>query len=58
MKVTLDIDTLIQQAAAFAESESTYDERSLYGVTDGKRIGTYLEHKFKLHLSGLYIRRR
>jgi len=54
MKATLDIDTLIQQAATFAEIENSYDEPSLYGVTDGKRIGTYLEHKFKLYLSTHY----
>ena len=55
MKTDLDIDTLIQQAAIFAEIENSYDEPSLYGVTDGKRIGTYIEHKFKLYLSAQYI---
>jgi hypothetical protein len=54
MKTTLDIHTLIQQAVTFAEIENSYDEPSLYGVTDGKRIGTYLEHKFKLYLSVQY----
>lgn len=38
------------EAATFAEIESKYDEPSLYGVTDGKRIGTYLEHKFRSYL--------
>ena len=55
MKATLDINTLIQEAAKFAELESIYDELSLYGVTDGKRIGTYLEHKFRLSLSAQYV---
>lgn len=54
MKETLTIDILIQQAALFAELESAYDEPTLYGVTDGKRVGTYLEHKFKLYLSVQY----
>lgn len=27
-----------------------HDEPSLYGVTDGKAVGTYLEHKFVSHL--------
>lgn len=55
MKTALDIDILIQEAARFAELESLYEEPTLYGVTDGKAIGTYLEHKFKLHLNTLYI---
>lgn len=54
MKTILDIDRLIRQAAVFAEAEATHDEPTLYGVTDGKAIGTYLEHRFKLHLSTLY----
>jgi hypothetical protein len=36
MKAILDIHTLIQQAVTFAEIENSYDEPSLYGVTDGK----------------------
>jgi hypothetical protein len=54
MKTTLNTDSLIREAAVFAEAESVYDEPTLYGVTDGKAIGTYLEHKFKLHLNTLY----
>jgi hypothetical protein len=37
---------LQESAASFADSESRHDEKSLYGVTDGKAVGTYLEHKF------------
>ena len=55
MKAALDIDSLIREAAAFGEAESVYDEPTLYGVTDGKAVGTYLEHKFKLYLNTLYI---
>jgi len=33
--------------AAFALVESKYDEPDLHGVTDGKAVGTYLEHKFR-----------
>jgi hypothetical protein len=54
MMTTLDIDSLIREAAVFAEAESLYEEPTLYGVTDGKAIGTYLEHKFKLYLHTLY----
>lgn len=31
-----------------------YDEPTLYGVTDGKAVGTYLEHKFTAFLSEKY----
>jgi hypothetical protein len=50
----LTIELLQQEAAAFAQVESTYPEPTLYGVTDGKAIGTYLEHKFRAHLEVKY----
>ncbi|WP_396133728.1 restriction endonuclease [Chamaesiphon sp. OTE_75_metabat_556] len=34
--------------------ESLFDEPALYGVTDGKAIGTYLEHKFTAYLARNY----
>lgn len=42
----LTIETLLAEAATFAEVESKYDEPALFGVTDGKAVGTCLEHKF------------
>lgn len=53
-KPPLTLDVLLTEAASFAEVESKYDEPILYGVTDGKRVGTYLEHKFRSYLSGTY----
>lgn len=53
-KTKLTIELLCQEATAFAEVESTYPEPSLYGVTDGKAIGTYIEHKFRAHLEAKY----
>jgi hypothetical protein len=53
-KKKLTIELLCQEATAFAEVESTYPEPTLYGVTDGKAIGTYLEHKFRAHLQVKY----
>lgn len=53
-KNDLDIDSLLSEAAKFAKVESTYDEPSLYGVTDGKAVGTYLEHKFTQHIASRY----
>lgn len=54
MKKKLDIKTLLTEAAQFAEVETIHDEPTLYGVTDGKAVGTYLEHKFVAHLSRNY----
>lgn len=54
MKPKLTITQLQIVAAHFAKIETTYDEPSLYGVTDGKAVGTYLEHKFKNYLSAEY----
>lgn len=53
-KKTLTVDLLLGEAKSFAEIESKYDEPSLYGVTDGKAVGTYLEHKFRTHLIDNY----
>lgn len=53
-KKKLTIKLLCQEAAAFAVVESSYPELTLYGVTDGKAIGTYLEHKFRAHLQAKY----
>ncbi|MBK5970984.1 MULTISPECIES: type II restriction-modification system restriction endonuclease [Thiorhodovibrio] len=54
MKPKLTIEGLRAEAARFAEVESAYDEPSLYGVTDGKAVGTYLEHKFTSYLANTY----
>ena len=50
----LTVEDLCREARQFAEVESTYPEPTLYGVTDGKAVGTYLEHKFKAHVSQQY----
>ena len=44
MKLT--ISNLKKEAALFAEIESAHYESEIYGATDGKAVGTYLEHKF------------
>ena len=54
MKPPLTIESLREEAAQFAESEFCHNEASLYGVTDGKAVGTYLEHKFTTYLSNGY----
>lgn len=50
----LDIDTFVREAQGFSFYESTHDEPKLFGVTDGKAVGTYLEHKFTDYLSDKY----
>jgi hypothetical protein len=50
----LTIRSLQQEARRFAEIESAYPEPALYGVTDGKAVGTYFEHKFQAYLKDRY----
>ncbi|MCY4181273.1 MAG: restriction endonuclease [Gammaproteobacteria bacterium] len=54
MKVPLDIDSLLTEAERFAGRESCHEEPNLFGVTDGKAVGTYLEHKFQHLLDARY----
>ena len=54
MKPNLTVQLLCDEAARFANSESDHQEPSLYGVTDGKAVGTYLEHKFQAYLHESY----
>lgn len=46
----LTIAKLCSEAKKFSEKESLHPEPSLFGVTDGKAVGTYLEHKFRGYL--------
>ncbi len=50
MKKILTIRTLVSEAKAFCEAESKINNSNLYGVTDGKAVGTYIEAMFKQHL--------
>lgn len=45
-KPDLTVQDLKDAASTFAEVESAHAEAALFGVTDGKAVGTYLEHKF------------
>jgi len=49
-KTKLTVDLLRKEAKRFSRVESRHDEPSLFGVTDGKAVGTYLEHKFQSYL--------
>ena len=54
-KRELTTELLCDEAREFSEMESTHGEPSLFGVTDGKAVGTYLEHKFQAALHHGYI---
>lgn len=51
MPQLLTIASLQSEAALFAVCESAHFEPGLFGVTDGKAVGTYLENKFQKHLT-------
>lgn len=46
----LTLGDLMTEARIFAVQEFSHNEPLLYGVTDGKAIGTYFEHKFRRYL--------
>lgn len=50
----LTLEILVQESAIFSLAESQHDEPHLFGVTDGKAVGTYLEHKFVNYLKMKY----
>ena len=50
----LDLESLLLEANDFAKIQSSHYEPKLYGVTDGKAVGTYLEHKFQDRLDDRY----
>lgn len=52
--IELTPDFLCLEAQAFSVEESKHPEPSLFGVTDGKAVGTYLEHKFRIYLQNRY----
>ncbi len=50
----LTVGMVQAEAANFSREESQHKEASLFGVTDGKAVGTYLEHKFQDTLARKY----
>ncbi len=54
MPQLLTIPLLKAEASVFARAESSHDEPALYGITDGKAVGTYLERKFQKYLHAQY----
>lgn len=58
MPKALTISKIKEAAHNFAIQESAHPEPSLYGVTDGKAVGAYLEHKSQasLHINYSYAK--
>ena len=54
MHPRLTILELRIEAAEFAAAESSHNEPRLYGITDGKAVGTYLEKRFQARLRTKY----
>lgn len=54
-KVELTIEKLIQEAQFFCIEQSKFQHKELFGVTDGKAVGTLIEQKFLKHLNDKYI---
>jgi len=50
----LTIEKLIEEAQLFCVEQSKFQHKELYGVTDGKAVGTLIEHKFQSHLNEKY----
>jgi hypothetical protein len=50
----LTLEVLKQEAKVFSINESKHEESAIYSTSDGKAIGTYIEHKFKDYLSKKY----
>lgn len=54
MLPVLTIDALIDEAKLFCEIMTQENHISLIGVTDGKAVGTYVEHRFQNYLDERY----
>lgn len=50
----MDISDLKAEAKIFCEFMKQENHPSLIGITDGKAVGTYIEHRFKKYLSSKY----
>lgn len=50
----MDISDLKAEAKIFCEFMKQENHPSLIGITDGKAVGTYIEHRFQKYLSSKY----
>ena len=54
MQEKLIKENLIKEAQLFCVEQSKFQHKELYGVTDGKAVGTLIEQKFQAHLKSKY----
>lgn len=54
MKKKLTVEILLNEARQFCTNNSGVYRSELFGVTDGKAIGTFVEHLFQQHLAQCY----
>ena len=54
MQIQLTIEQLVKEAELFYKKESNYENPDLFGITDGKAVGTFIEHKFQNNLIKKY----
>lgn len=54
MKRKITLSQLRKEAKEFGDLESNHAEPSLFGINDGKTVGTYIEHKFREILIAKY----
>lgn len=52
MKKNLTQETLVATAKEFCKQKHVYAE--LFGITDGKAVGTFVEQKIQQHIASLY----
>lgn len=52
--IELTLEILRNEALDFCKHQETINVTSLYGVSDGKAVGTYIEHEFKNFLTRKY----
>jgi len=55
MKEKLTIKKLKAEAKAFCIAESKIKNKDLFGITDGKAVGTHIEHKFQERLNRKFL---
>lgn len=53
-KAKLSIAILIEEAKIFCNQQTNFQHKELFGVTDGKAVGTLIEQKFQKHLNDKY----
>jgi hypothetical protein len=55
MREKLSKEIMLDEALIFCINESRFENEFLFGVTDGKAVGTYVEQKFKKILQDKYL---